>query len=147
MLRTIGGVVAGYLVTSLLVSAMFFGAYLQLGTDGLLVEGGYEPRTGWSVASLLLGFGGALVGGLVSITVGRSMKAATILASLFLVVGLLMAAMTQSRPAPAPPAPRTGSPGFQEMVQNGREPTWVSFSNPVIGGVGVLLGARLKKCR
>ena len=145
MLRVIGGVLVGYLATALLVTASFLGAYWMLGADGMLEAGGFEPRTLWSVASLFLGFGGALVGGFVSVAVGKSVKAATILASLFLVVGLLMAATEKGRPAPTAPATRSGNEGFLTMVKNGKEPTWVSFSNPIIGAAGVLLGATLRK--
>ena len=145
MVRTIGGVVLGYLVTALLVSALFYGAFVLIGSERMFESGGYVPKRAWSVASLLLGFLAAVVGGQVSVAIGKGRKAATILASAFLVVGFMTASLSGSRTGPIPSVPRVESVGFREMIQNGKEPAWVSFSNPIIGAAGVLLGATLRK--
>jgi hypothetical protein len=42
------------------------------------------------------------------------------------------------------PTARTGEVGMMEAMMNARQPAWIALLNPVIGVVGVWIGARLK---
>lgn len=43
------------------------------------------------------------------------------------------------------PQVREASAGNLEAMTNARQPGWVAVLNPIIGAIGVMLGARLKK--
>jgi hypothetical protein len=143
MLRVVGGVVAGYLTMAALVSLTFSGLYRLLGAEGTFKPGSYEVTGNWLAGTLVLNVVAALFGGLVSVSVGRRMKSATILSSAVLALGLGAALMSFNRREPLPP--RTEVLGGLEAARNAVEPSWIRFSNPIIGAAGVLLGARVKR--
>ena len=145
MLRVIGGVVAGYLATALLVLVTFTVLYRVLGADGVFQPGTYEVKGIWIAAALGTNVAAALLGGFVCIAVGKSFKAATILSSAVLALGLSTALMTMSRREPAKPTSRGATVSNREAAENAREPDWVSLSNPIVGAAGILMGARLKR--
>jgi hypothetical protein len=145
MLRMIGGVVVGYLAMAVLVFLAFTGLYLLLGAEGTFKPGTYDVTGQWIAATLAVNVVAALLGGLVSVSVGKSVKSATILSSAVLVLGLVTALMTLNRTETESSPARTEAVGTLHAAQNAREPTWIGFSNPLIGAVGILLGARLKK--
>jgi hypothetical protein len=143
MLRIIEGVVAGYVSMAVLVFLTFTSLYRVLGAEGIFKPGTYEVTGTWIGATLMVNVAAALLGGLVSVSVGKSVKSATILSSAVLALGLVTTLMTLNRSDPAPA--RTEAVGNLQAAQNAREPTWIGLSNPLIGAAGVLLGARLKK--
>ena len=64
MLRTIGAVIAGYVVVFILVFTMFTVAFLALGTNATYQPGTYDVSMLWIVISTILGFVAAVGGGL-----------------------------------------------------------------------------------
>jgi len=139
----IGGVVAGYLVMAALVFFSFTVLYRLLGAEGTFKSGSYEVKGAWIAATLVVNLAAAVLGGVVSVSVGRVLKSATILSSAVLVVGLVTVVRTMNRTEPWPL--RLSAVSDLQAAQNAREPTWISFCNPLLGAAGVLLGARLKK--
>lgn len=71
-------------------------------------------------------------------------KPAYVLAGLVLVLGAAMAipVLTQSKPDPGP---RTADVGNMDAMMKAREPVWAGVVNPLVGFLGTILGARLKK--
>jgi hypothetical protein len=64
-------------------------------------------------------------------------------AIIVLVLGLLVAipAMTKEHPDTV----RSGDVTSLQAMQMAQNPTWLLLLNPVLGAVGVMLGARMKK--
>ena len=137
--RTIAGVLLGYVVMALTVFAGLSLAYVAVGTDGAFRPGLYDVSTLWVVLSLVVGFGAALLGGLVARRIARSMSGPLVLAVVVAVLGATMAVLTLVGEG-AEPGLRTGSVGTFEAMSYARTPFWIMLVNPLIGAVGVLLG-------
>lgn len=139
MVRAIGGIVLGYVTMSVFVFATFSLLYLALGADRSFRPGTYDVSSLWVVASFVLGFLGAALGGFVGYKMGGGTGAPKILAALVFVMGVATALMM---PAPSPePKVRTAEVGNLEAMTEGVTPPWINWANPVVGVVGVLFGA------
>ncbi len=141
MLRTIGAVVLGYLAMALVVFVALSGAYLAVGADGAFRPGVYEVSALWIGISLVVGFGAALLGGVVARKVAGGARGPRVLAAVVFVLGLATAAPALRGDAGAA-APRTGEVGNIEAMQSARTPLVVLLLNPLIGAAGVLVGGR-----
>jgi hypothetical protein len=147
MLRTIGGVVIGYVVLALFVFATFSLTYLLLGADGAFLPGSYTVSTLWLLISFVLGLIGAVLGGYVCASIAKNSRAPIILAGIVLVLGLLLAIPVLTAPSEAGPQAREGNVGNMEAMQKAKQPGWVAIVNPIVGAIGIMIGARLKKPR
>ena len=145
MLRTVGAVIAGYVVMILFVFVTFSLAYLVMGTDGAFRPGLYEVTSLWLVISFVLGLIAAIVGGLACVAIAQNAKAPLALAGLVLIIGLMMAVPILKSSGSSVAQLRAASVGNWEAMQNAKPPAWVAILNPFIGALGVILGARLKK--
>ncbi len=146
MLRSILGVVLGYLVIGVLVFGTLTGLYLAIGADKAFEPGTYDVSMLWIVASTALGLLAAVVGGFVCAKISRSQRAAFALVAVVIVLGVLGAA-SQGMVAKPDPGLRTGDVPNMDAMMKSETPAWVAWSNPVIGTLGVLIGARLGKRR
>jgi len=145
MLKTIGGVIVGYLVMFIVVFATFSGAYLAMGTDGAFKAGSYEVTPLWLGVSFVLSLIAAIAGGFVCAAIAKNPKATMALAGLVLILGILFAIPVLTASNEGRPQVREASVGNMEAMTNARQPGWVAVLNPIIGAIGVMLGARLKK--
>jgi ABC-type transport system involved in multi-copper enzyme maturation permease subunit len=143
MLKTVGGVIVGYLVMFFLVFILFSAAYLAMGANGAFQPGSYEVTPLWLVASFVLSLVVAIVGGFVCGRIAPNSKAPVALAGLVIVLGLLLAIPTLMA-TDTRPTTRDANVGNLEAMTNARQPSWVAFLNPVIGAIGVMIGARRK---
>jgi hypothetical protein len=139
--RTIGAVIAGYLVMFALVFVSFSLAFLVMGAAGAFAAGTYEASGLWLTTSFVLALVAAIAGGRVAAVVGRGARAVRWLAVFVAVIGLAMALPMVFTPGPAN-VPRPDRVGVMEAMQNARQPGWVALLNPVIGAIGVLVGGR-----
>lgn len=147
MLRGILGVIAGYVVMFVVVFGSFTAAYLAMGAEKAFRPGTYDVSMLWIAISIVLGLVAAIAGGLVCAAIAKGGKAPMALAILVVVLGVLMAIPTLNAPDAGAPVERTGDVGNMAAMQSARTPSWVAFLNPVIGAVGVMLGAGLRKKR
>lgn len=147
MARIVGGVIAGYVAMFALLFVVFSAAYMTLGASGAFQPGSWNPSGGWIALTIVLGFGAAIAGGYVCATIARDRRGPLGLVGLVIVLGVLSAipALTGGDPAAAGPRPET-VPMFEAM-SNAVQPAWVALLNPVLGAVGVLVGARIRGTR
>lgn len=143
MLRTIGAVIGGYVVMFVLVFTTFSAAYLTLGADGAFHPGTYDVSVLWLAMSTVLSVLAAVAGGLVCAIISRGGKGPPALAILVFVLGLAMAAPVTLSP-PSSEARSADVPNMEAMMK-AKSPVWVALLNPMIGAVGVLAGARLRR--
>ncbi|MCI0453146.1 MAG: hypothetical protein L0Z51_12310 [Candidatus Latescibacteria bacterium] len=141
--RNIAGVVVGYLVMFVVVMATFTGVFFVLGADRAFRAGSFEVTGLWIFVSTILSLAAAILGGLVAMRIGKGPRAAHLLAIVVVVLGVILAIPTLD--APEPGEPRTGDVTSSEAMMKAQQPPVVSFLNPVIGAVGVLLATRLRK--
>lgn len=145
MLRSIVGVVVGYLAMAVFVFATFSIAYLVLGADGAFREGSYEVSALWIIVSFVLSVIAAVVGGVVCTVIAKNLTACYVLAGIVLVLGLLMAIPVLTGGYEGMPEVRDGSVGNFEAMQYARQPAWIALLNPIVGAGGIVSGGRLRK--
>ena len=141
---SLAGAIAGYIVMAIFIIATFAAAFPILGIDRLFAPGTYEASTSWIVLSLVLGLTGAVLGGWVAGYVSPKSHAVMALAGLVLVFGLFSAQAAQNEEIPRG-GPRGPNATMSDVMANARQPTWITFLNPLLGAVGVLIGGRRKR--
>lgn len=144
MLRTIGGVIVGYLAMFVFVFVTFTIAYLAMGTEGAFKPASYDVTALWLGVGFVVSSIAAIIGGFVCAAIAKNSKAPMALAGLVLVLGLLMALPVLMASASDQPLVRTGNVSNFEAMQHAKQPAWWCLLNPLIGVAGVMLGARLK---
>lgn len=135
--RNIGAAVLGYVV---MFAAVFFGmmiCWVIVGADGAFQPGSYDHSMTWAVLSVIVGITAAVAGGFVCAKVGTDRNAIHILVGLVVVLGVLSAIPDPGVAEPIRPDGIT----MWEAISNAVQPAWARWSNPVIGVVGVLIGA------
>ncbi len=143
MLRLILGVIVSYAVLFLLWSALFFGAYALLGPERVFQPDSYEVSTLWLVLTGVITFCGAIAAGYLCAMMSRSNRACQILAFVVFLIAILVCIKAMRRDTGGLHV-RAGEVTKLEAVQLAVSPTWLDLLNPVIGAVGVLIGARMK---
>ena len=145
MLKTIGAVVGGYIAMFVVVFATFSLAFLAMGADGAFQSGTYDVTPVWLIVSFVLSFIAALIGGFVSVTISDDPKVPRALAVVVIVMGVITA--IQIMTADPVVVTRSADVGNMEAMMNAKQPIWVALLNPIIGAIGVMVGARLKRPR
>lgn len=138
MLRSIIAVVGAYVVMMVLMIGIFMGMWFGLGPDKLLMPGSFQGNWFLCITAPALAVLGGTFGGWVCAKIGRSGKPVMVLAGLVLVLGLTIAYFTVQKPFPADPR----APGMtvEQIMEVGREPTWLAIFNPIAGAITVLFG-------
>lgn len=138
MIRSIVAVVVTYIVMAILVMGAFMGLWFGLGPDGLLQPGSYKGNMLICIAAPSITVLVGLFGGWLCAGIARGGKPVMALAAVVFVLGMVMAYFTLQKPYPADPRP----PGMtvKQIMEVGREPTWVAIFNPIGGAVAVLIG-------
>ena len=143
MLKSILAVIVGYIVMAIFAFAVCTCAYLGLGVERVFQPESYDISTIWIVLLIAIALIGGIIGGLVCAAISKSKGACTALVVLVLVVGLIGGIMTAMKEHPS--AARSGDVSTLEAMTLAQTPAWLCFVNPVLGAVGVMLGARMKK--
>lgn len=146
MVRGIVGVIVGYIVMAAIVFLTFSLAYITMGAGNAFRPGSFDPSLPWIVISFFLAFIAALVGGYVCAAIAKTKRAPQILAGIVVVLGILVA-IPALRSNDTRPNVRTGDVPNMEAMQKARTPGWVALMNPLIGAVGVMVGAGLRQTR
>jgi hypothetical protein len=141
--RIIGGVVAGYLAMALAVMALLSIAYLALGAGRAFQPESYDVTGLWLVVSTIVTIAAAVLGGWLAVRIGRSHRAAVYLAVVVVVLGVVLALPTLN--APPTGEVRTGDVGNMDAMMKGHQPAVISILNPVLGAIGVMVGARRRR--
>ena len=146
--RIIGSVVAGYLTMVVAVFAFLSAAYLILGASGSFQPGSWDPSTLWNVLGIALSIAAAVAGGFVCAAIAKNPRGPQALIGVIIVLGLIFAipAITGSA-AEVASAARPETVTLFEAVQNARQPVWIALLNPLLGAVGVLIGAKAQSSR
>lgn len=142
MLRSIVGVIVGYVVISVFFFAVFTGAYFALGVERIFQPDSYEVSTLWLVLSAAISLCGAILGGYVCAAISQSRRTCEVFAGIVLIILILFCIPKMQDPTPHV---RAGEVSNMDAMRLTQMPVWMHVLNPVLGAVGVLLGARMKK--
>ena len=141
MTRFVGAIVIGYLVMLIVVFAMFMASYPLLGVDRLFEPGSFEAARGWIVLSLVIGLFAAMSGGATCARIAPGTSAPRWLAAIVLILGALMAIPVAMSASPSRGGVRPPNSTMAEAMSHAEQPLWVAVLNPLVGALGVLMGA------
>jgi peptidoglycan/LPS O-acetylase OafA/YrhL len=145
MLRSVLGVIVGYIVMFILQVAAFMTVYTMMGPDWSFRPGSYQASTRWTVMQFAVLFVTALIAGLICAAIARGSKAPLALAAVVLALGFLLAVLsTALRPADTHEV-RAAKVSNMEAMNKARHPMWVVFLGPFIGALGVVIGGKLRR--
>lgn len=145
--RNILAVIAGLVIMSIIIAVVQIGGYFVLGPDRVYQSGTFDLSTLYLVIWALSGLVAALVGGAVCALVSkhpkgavRSMIVVMLVFSVFQLIGVLMQPGLSEEEQVRTPELTT-----EQIFERGQQamPVWIVISNPVIGVVGVMIGASL----
>jgi hypothetical protein len=143
MLKSIVGVIVGYIAMAIFAFAIFTCAYLGLGVDRVFEPESYAISTMWIVIMIVVSLVGGIIGGLVCAAISKSKGACTAFAVIVLALGLIVGIPAMMKEHSS--EPRSGDVSNLQAMSMAQNPAWLCLLNPVIGAAGVLLGARMKK--
>ena len=142
MLKSILGVVVGYIVMVIFSFAIYTCAYLGLGVERVFQPESYDISTIWMVLMIAGALLGGIVGGLICAAISKSKGACMAFAGIVLAIGLIVSIMTKMKEHPD--TARSGDVPNFEAMQKAQTPTWLCLLTPVLGAAGVLFGAKKK---
>jgi hypothetical protein len=148
MLRTIAGVIVGYIAVVVVTIAGVFVSWAIFGAEGAFAPGSTVASLPWSITSCLIGFIAAIIAGVVAATIGKDPDnlSVKILAGLMLVLGLGIAVMTMGvEPGPMPAGTVLADMSFMEAGAVAVNPAWYNWVIPFIGAAGAFVGGMLVK--
>jgi len=130
------------------VFALVFGlmslTYAALGAERAFQPGGWEISGIWIATAIVVGLVAAVVGGYVCAMIAKDARGPLALIGLVVVLGLVFAIpVLTGDPGTAGPRPEGAS--MADAMANAVQPAWIALLNPLLGAVGVWLGARLRK--
>lgn len=140
MVRTIAAIVVGYLVIVLLVFGLGLGAYSGIGPENAYEAKSWHATTIIGLLTLISGVFASVVGGWVAGKIDPRPRGFRGLAGVLLVLGLAMAALQSTQPAPPPRTEPVTLKLAMEHSSDHRDPAWVTWLLPIIGTVGVMVG-------
>jgi hypothetical protein len=141
MVRFIAAIVVGYLVMLVLVFVLFTAAYPLFGVDRLFEPGTYHAATGWIAMSFVIGLTAAMSGGQTAARIAPKTQAPLWLATVVLVLGGLMAIPVAMSADSNRGGVRPPTATMSDAMAHAQQPLWVALLNPLVGAVGVLIGA------
>ena len=145
MVRAILAVIVSYIVMFILIFLTFTGVYLLLGADRAFKPGSYEASGLWLAIAFVVNLVVAIIGGLICAGIAKGGRAPLALAVVVFVLGLLLAIPSLMAKSVNRNMVRTGSVSNMEAMQRAQEPTWVPFTFPFVGAIGVLIGGKLRR--
>jgi len=145
MVRSIIGVIVGYLALFVLVAVALIVLFMLMGTEWSFKPNSFEASNAWIAMSLVANFIIAVIGGLICAVIAKGGKAPIVLAAIVFVLGLVLAIPSMMAHKQNAGLVRKGNVSQWEAMQKANEPIWVPFTVPFIGAAGVLLGAKIRR--
>jgi len=142
--RVIGSVIAGYVAIFAAVFVLMTLAWMGLGPAGSFQPGTWEVTSTWIVVSVVVGLVGAIAGGYVCALVAKDPRGPKALVGVVVVLGILFAIPVLTGGGPAVLGPRPDAVSMMDAMQRAQQPAWVALLNPILGAIGVLVGARVR---
>ena len=142
MLKSIVGVIVGYLVMMLVAFAAYTAAYFGLGADRAFEPGTYALSGIWIGLVIAITFIAGLIGGLTCAAISKSRTTGLVFALIVFVLSFVFELPNIMKHTPVA---RTGDVSNMEAMGKAQPPLWLCLFNPIVAGVAVLMGTRMKK--
>jgi hypothetical protein len=126
------------------VFVLMWVAYALFGASGSFQPGSWDVSGLWIVVTVVVGLGAAIAGGFVCALIARDPRGPKWLVAVVVALGILFAIpVLTGAGAAATGGPRPEDVPMFEAMMNAIQPVWVALLNPLLGAVGVLVGARM----
>jgi hypothetical protein len=142
MLKSIIGVIVGYLVIMLVAFAAYTAAYLGLGAERAFEPGSYALSGVWIGLVIAITLITGLLGGLTCAAISKSRTAGLVFAVIVFVLGFVFELPNIMKDRT--PVPRTAEVSNLDAMGKSQPPAWLCILNPFLGGAAVLIGTRMK---
>ncbi|NNG17234.1 MAG: hypothetical protein HKM89_12210 [Gemmatimonadales bacterium] len=142
--KVIGSVVLGYVVMVIVVFVLMSLVWMVMGASGAFQPGSWDVSAGWIVGSIIVGLVAAIIGGYVCALVAKDPRGPKALVVVVVILGIVFAIPVLTSGAEAPTIARTETISMMDAMQNAQQPVWIALLNPILGAIGVLIGARLR---
>jgi hypothetical protein len=143
MLRSIVGVVVGYLVMFFVAFCAYTAAYLGLGAERAFEPGTYALSGIWIGLVIAITLIAGLVGGLTCAAISKSRTTGLVFARIVFVLSFVFELPTLMKDHT--PVARAGEVSNMEAMGKAQPPFWLCLLNPFLGAAAVLMGTRMKK--
>jgi hypothetical protein len=143
MLKSIVGIIVGYLVMAFVAFAAYTAAYLGLGTERVFEPDSYALSGVWIGLMIAVTLIAGIFGGLTCAAISKNQTTGLVFAVIVFGLSLMMAIPHLMKGNT--PVVRAGDVPNFEAMKLAQPPNWLCMLNPVLGGVAVLLGSRMKK--
>ena len=143
MLKSIVGIIVGYLVMALVAFAAYSAAYFGLGVERVFEPGSYTVSGLWIGLMIAITVIAGMLGGLTCAAISKNRTTGLVFAVIVFGLSLVMAIPHIMKGNTSPV--RAGDVPNLQAMQLAQCPSWFSMLNPILGGVAVLLGSRMKK--
>ncbi|HEX3083686.1 MAG TPA: hypothetical protein VHP99_04125 [Pyrinomonadaceae bacterium] len=145
MVRTVIGVIVGYVLMFILNFAGFVTLYAVIGQDQAFEPGLYLASTKWIAISCVIFLISGLIAGLVCALSAAGGRAPLALAIAVVVLGILLAIPAMLKANVNSKLVRAGDVPQMQAAQLAYWPVWCPFAFPFISAVGVMIGGKLKR--
>ena len=143
MLRSILGVIVGYMAMFAVAFAAYTAAYLGLGADRVFESGTYVISGLWMAVVVVITLICGLIGGLICVAISNSRTTGLVLALIVFVLSLVFELPVIMKDQT--PVARTGEVTSMDVMGNAQSPVWLCLLIPFLSGAAVLIGSRIKK--
>ena len=143
MLKSIVGVIVGYVAMFFVAFVAYSAAYFGLGAERAFEPGTYALSGLWIALVLAITLVSGLIGGLVCAAISKSRTVGVVFAGIVFVLGFVfeLPNIMKDRTSEA----RTGDVSNMDAMGKAQPPTWLCLLNPFVAGAAVLMGTRMKK--
>ena len=143
MLKSIIGVVVGYVVMMFVAFLAYTAAYFGLGAERAFEPGTYALSGIWIALVIVITTVSGLIGGLTCAAISKSRTTGLVFAVIVFVLGFLfeLPNLTKDRATET----RTGEVSNLDAMGKAYPPFWLCLFNPFLAGAAVLIGTRIKK--
>jgi hypothetical protein len=144
MLRSILAVIVSYVVMFVIFMAIFVCLYFALGVERVFQPDSYEVSMLWIIITLVVAFLVTMFAGYLCAVISKSWRTCQVFALIVFLFALWQCFSAVRRDSEGPNV-RAGDVTYLEAISHAVTPMWLHFVNPVINGLGILVGARLKR--
>jgi hypothetical protein len=143
MLKSIVGVIVGYLVIAFVAFVAYTAAYLGLGADRAFEAGTYALSGIWIGLVIAVTLIAGLIGGLTCAAISKSRTTGLVFALIVFVLSFVFELPNIMKDHT--PVARAGDVSNLEAMGKAQPPAWLCLLNPFLAGAAVLMGTRMKK--
>src|SRR5437868_2277777 len=145
MLKSILAIIVSYVVGNLVFFGIVTGCFFLFGVERVFLPDSYEVSSAWLAVTLIVSLLGAMVAGYVCHSISHSWRTCQVLALIVLMFTSISCIVQLRHINPDAPNIRAGDVGYFDAMKLGVPPRWLPFVNPIVGCMGVLIGAGMKR--